>query len=247
MADVRELLPDYVLGLLEAEDQMAVEKAIEASPALQAELEELRATVFRLPDRLKPIAPPPSAWSQIQTRIHPKPNWMRWGAAAAVLALLLLGGWGFQQYQTNRHLQTEQYQIAEWVAIPKAHWRSFGTDKTYGTMIWKDGDCYMVMIEPPPKGKAYQAWGRKDDDIPISLGVFRGRTFQTKYDGYKSVGVSLEPLGGSAKPSHPLGQVSTEKEKSQNAGSMRAVLPKQIYLSELKALLGPSGTNPYCV
>lgn len=248
--DARELLPDYLLGLLEPAEKQVVEQALKGSSGLQTELEELRAILFRMPEQLTPITPPPSSWSKIQARVRPRRDWVRWVAAAAVFALLLAGGFGVNQYLVNRALQAEQTKISEWVAIPKAHWRSFGSnDKTYGTMIWVDGDCYMVMIDPAPRGKVYQVWGRKEDDMPISLGVFQGRTFKTRYLGYKSVGVSLEPPGGSSAPTHPLGRVSTEKEKTEAPKSIRLVKfspESKPYLNELKAVLGPSGTKPYC-
>lgn len=248
--DTRELLPDYLLDLLEPAEKQAVDRALKNSSELQAELEELRAVLFRIPEELTSITPPPSSWGKIQARVSPRRDWIRWVAAAAVLALLLVGAWGFNQYQTIRALQVEQTKIAEWVAIPKAHWRSFGSkDKTYGTMIWIDGDCYMVMVDPAPKGRVYQVWGRKEDDVPISLGIFGGRTFKTKYEGYKSVGVSLEPPGGSPAPTQPLGRVSTIKEKAElpkPTPLLQSKTESSAYLNELKAVLGPSGTNPYC-
>lgn len=207
---VHEQLPDYLLGLLEPQEKTLIEGELEASPELRTELEELRKALFGLPLALVAVAPPPRVWGKVQARTNSRRLWLRVAAAAAVLAILWLGSFSINQYVNYRNLRAEQDKVAQWLAIPKAKWRSFGTEgKIYGTMIWINGRCLVVMKNPPPKGKTYQVWGRKEDNVPISLGVFGNQVFETRYQGFVSMGVSLEPPGGSPKPTMPLGRVPT--------------------------------------
>jgi hypothetical protein len=59
-ADVRELLPLYVLGLLEPDDVAAVERALARDPAMAAELRAYDEAAARLIDQVAPLAPPAS-------------------------------------------------------------------------------------------------------------------------------------------------------------------------------------------
>lgn len=210
MNEVRDLLPDYLLDLLDPAEKARVEASLTSSAELRRELDELRRVLFQIPQSLPPIAPPPGTWSKIHSRTRPAWRWWQFAAAAAVLGVLWLGIFGFNRYSAYRALAAEQAKVAHWLADPGAEWKLLKTaqGKSFGTMLWtKDGRCLMILSEPPPTNKVYQAWGRKSYGDPISLGVFRGRVFETHYDGFAFVGVSLEPPGGSPKPTQPLGRV----------------------------------------
>lgn len=210
MKDLRELLPDYALGLLEGEEKAQLEQALQSSPELQAELSELRAVLYRLPESLPPVAPPPRVWAQVQRRVSRRRDFLRWAAVA--LILLGLGGFGVEQHRHYRALAEEQAKLARWLSDPEVKWQPIQNDQgqAFGTMLWREeGPCLMVMREPPPRGKVYQAWGRKHGAPPVSLGVFTGRVFETNYEGFDLMGISLEPPGGSPEPTQPLGRVPT--------------------------------------
>ncbi len=212
MKDLRELLPDYVLGQLQGEEKTHLEQALQSSPELRQELSELQAVLLRLPESLSPVVPPPRVWAQIQQRAFPRRNFLRWVAVALVLAGLGLGGWGLGQYQRYRALAEEQARVAHWLADPEVKWQFIKNSegKAFGTMLWREeGPCLMVLRDPPPAGRVYQAWGRKEGAEPVSLGVFSGRVFETDYEGFDFMGVSLEPPGGSPQPTQPLGRVPT--------------------------------------
>lgn len=212
MTDLRELLPDYALGLLEGEEKVRLEQALQSSAELRQELAELRVVLLRIPESLRPEVPPPGVWAKIQHKAFPRRNFLRWVAVAAVLIVLGLGGWSLDQYHRYRALAEEHAKVARWLADPEAKWRLIrnAEGKSFGTMLWtEDGRCLMILSEPPPAGKVYQAWGRKTEGDPISLGVFTTRVFETSYEGFAFVGVSLEPPGGSPQPTQPLGRVPT--------------------------------------
>jgi anti-sigma-K factor RskA len=212
MKDLRELLPDYALGLLEGEEKTRLEQALQTSPELQKELAELRAVLFKLPESLPPVTPPRRVWAQVRRRAFPRRDFLRWIAAALVLVGLGWGGWGVEQYHRYRVLAEEQARLARWLSDPEVKWQLIKNDQgqAFGAMLWREeGPCLMVLREPPPPGKVYQAWGRKSGEKPVSLGVFSGRIFETNYEGFDLMGVSLEPPGGSPQPTQPLGRVPT--------------------------------------
>lgn len=211
MKSVRELLPDYALGLLGDEERRRVVGGLGADPELARELEDLERALYRLPESLTPVTPPPGAFARVQRRTSPRPLWLRVAAAAAILALLWLGGFAANQYVQNRALAQEQAKVASWLANPDGEWKLLkdAQGKSFGTVIWlPDGRCLMILSENAPPGKVYQAWGRRGREKPVSLGTFGGRVFETRYKEFEFVGVSLEPPGGSPQPTHPLGRVA---------------------------------------
>lgn len=211
MKNLRELLPDYALDLLGDEERQLLEAQLGADPELHRELEDLQHTLYRLPESLTPVTPPPGVFAKVQRRTSSRRLWLRAAAAAAILALLWLGSFSFNQYVQNRVLAQEQAKVSSWMSNPKAEWRLLkdASGQSFGTMLWlPDGRCLIVLSEVAPQGKVYQAWGRRVGENPISLGTFSGRVFETHYQEFQTMGVSLEPPGGSPQPTHPLGRVA---------------------------------------
>jgi hypothetical protein len=210
MRDLRELLPDYLLGQLSPEETHEVEAWLEASPEARAELKSLESTLFALPEELAPVNPPPRTWGEVRKHLHAKPLGrprLLWVGGIAA-AFLVLAGWGIFSFAGYRALQAEQARVAYWLALP-ADWRLLKNAKGegIGSMIWtEDGGCLIVMRDPPPAGKVYQAWGTQKGR-KVSLGTFRGRVYETSFLGFDRMGVSLEPPGGNPQPTEPLGSI----------------------------------------
>lgn len=68
--DVRDLLVDHALGVLDPEDAARVDAALAGSPALRAEVEALRSALYAVPVALEPEPLAPGAWRGVLTRIH---------------------------------------------------------------------------------------------------------------------------------------------------------------------------------
>ena len=73
-------------------------------------------------------------------------------------------------------------------------------------MFAGDGKALIVPLSDAPNGNTYQAWGRSKG-TPYPLGLTHGKPLVVQYAGFERVGLSLEPPGGSEKPTHPLGSV----------------------------------------
>jgi quercetin dioxygenase-like cupin family protein len=69
--DVRELLPLYVLGLLEPDEAAAVERAVAGDASLAEELASYDLAAAKLIDGLVPVSPPASVRARLMTSVGP--------------------------------------------------------------------------------------------------------------------------------------------------------------------------------
>jgi len=67
---VRELLADYVLGLLEPTEAVRVDDALARSPELRAQADALRTALLALPEALEPVLPAPGSWETLRARVR---------------------------------------------------------------------------------------------------------------------------------------------------------------------------------
>ncbi len=67
--DVRELLPLYALGILEADEAALVERAIASDPGLAAELDACRETVDDLGTLITPVEPSPEVHVRLMASV----------------------------------------------------------------------------------------------------------------------------------------------------------------------------------
>jgi anti-sigma-K factor RskA len=227
----RELLPDYVLGLLSPEETLAVEKYLEGSSSARAELQALQKTLIKLSENA-PMATPQISFQDIQRRlaiakqtesktqpvpVKPnKPFWYKelhdWHnyAVAGSLALAILGlSWGWNARQEAKRIEAENDTLNEWLAYGDLSMVGLRdqADNPIGTVLVSPRDYALFILNtPPPAGKSYQAWGRANGTI-TSLAITENRLIAVKSEGFERIGVSLEPLGGSPQPTQPLGGI----------------------------------------
>lgn len=222
-----DLLPGYVLGDLDGSEADTVETHLAACPACRAEVARLRDALFSLADDLPGAALPDNAWDRIQARrliatpgtsklwqpVGRSPHGQRgrwpWLAAAAVI-VLALGTIGTRLMTAP----SQQATVQQWEARGASRLTlASGDGQAFGTLLVRaDGQALVVLLTPAPDGQVYQAWGRQTDAVqarkPVSLGFTGGTVMQVAWRGYASVGISVEPAGGSPAPTHPLGRVT---------------------------------------
>jgi anti-sigma-K factor RskA len=94
--NLRDLLPLYALGALEADERRDVEAALDGDPALEAELAHWSAQIEALADTVPPVTPSDTTRTRLLTAVPARSKavagsgWMGW---AAVAALTLFSGW----------------------------------------------------------------------------------------------------------------------------------------------------------
>lgn len=230
----RELLPDYVLGLLSPEEASAVEKYLEGSSSARAELESLQKTFVKLSEST-PVATPSTSLQDIQRRLtnvkpsHQQPtpvniaplkttqpwwykelrDWHNYALAASLVLAVIGFSWGYNARQEASRIEAENTTLNEWLAYGDLRMTKLNNESNQqiGTVLVSPRDYALFILDtPPPTGKSYQAWGRVNDTI-TSLAITEKRLIPIQTDGFERVGVSLEPLGGSPQPTNPLGGI----------------------------------------
>lgn len=213
----RDQLLAYALGQLPAAEAAQFEAALEADPALRAELRadldalgllvddldlstvevpedagerllaRVRAERGDAPPPVQPI-PAPEAPAFVPAR---RPAWRLPAAlalaAAVALAFALLS-------------RPEADPAARYAQVPGAVERTVEAGgQTLGRLVrLPDGQVYVHLSRPVPAGRSYQLWQIRDGS-PVSLGTFQEGLLVTLAAG-ATVAVSVEPPGGSPQP-----------------------------------------------
>ncbi|MGI8748862.1 MAG: anti-sigma factor domain-containing protein [Deinococcus sp.] len=218
-----DLLPDYLLGSLERGQQQELETHLLGCAACRAQAGTLRDALFSLADDLPAVPAPPGSWERIQARraesraghtVSPPAGRSSrlplWPLAAAVTLILALGG--YVRFVPVSGQPAAQLSAQHWVA--QGAQRLILTSKNgapYGELFVRaDGRALVILKRRAAAGQVYQAWGRPGNGpragVPTSLGLTDGTVMEVSWQGYDSIGVSIEPTGGSPAPTHPLGR-----------------------------------------
>lgn len=224
-----DLLPDYVLGLLSPQEIQEVERYLASSGAARVELEKLQKTLVQLSESV-PSQTPKSSFEDLQKRLRqPSPalepskpryskqfrEWRNYALAASIALAIIGFSWALQLQKQLGQTRAEQSKVNYWLAHDNVKTVmlspiDYNTDvKNYGSVILlEDGRCLFILRQEPPAGKSYQVWGQTETE-PVSLAISQQRLIEVQYSEYQVIGVSLEPLGGSPKPTQPLSRIST--------------------------------------
>ena len=222
-----ELLPDHVLGSLEPAQEVLVETHLLSCAVCRTEVARLRDALFSLADNLPDTPVPEGSWEKIQARrsvvsaqtsaaqASPPPSILSrrlpvWPLAAAIALIVALGG--YLRLSPAQPVVTAQNSVQSWQQQGARRLTlASKAGVPYGFMYLRpDGRALLVLNKQAAPGQVYQAWGRQASGpragVPTSLGLTDGTVLEVSWRGYDSVGVSTEPTGGSAAPTHPLGR-----------------------------------------
>ncbi len=173
-----------------------------------------RSLAARLPSAKKTIRP---RW-QIQ--------WTFGQSAAAIAFILLLGmnllsffqvrALQLQQADLVRHFEMERTALAM-IASPGAQTLPISSEKVTGSLIVgiekNSGILILSNLPELKEGETYQIWLIKPDQGRVSAGLFEENHennvtivslgSKDSFQGYIGIGVTIEPAGGSDKPTGP--------------------------------------------
>lgn len=145
-----------------------------------------------------------------------------WIAAFAVVVTLGVGVWGGVALRTIDRLTHERQRIAAALNDPSMQRVALfgtpepgGSEVALGTVLRDDGRAVFVLLDAPPRGAVYQAWGHTSnewepggDERLTSLHVSRTPVFEVETGPFAALYLSVEPRGGSDQPTHPVARVS---------------------------------------
>ncbi|MDQ3856395.1 MAG: anti-sigma factor [Chloroflexota bacterium] len=229
--EVQENIPALVLGALDEPDAEAVRQHVSRCAACSSEAGAYSRTTDALNLAVEPVELPQGFHSRLLARATapddvitfptaPKrrPARLPWALAAACLLLALgLGAWS---WRLNTQVRAERAYIAymaQFIARPdvSATRMTASSATTQGRLYAtaKGDRAMLVLADLPalPRGKVYQIWlnapGVKD-----TAGTFEPLADgdacvyvhpRTSLSRYKSIGITIEPKGGSPGPTSP--------------------------------------------
>jgi anti-sigma-K factor RskA len=223
-----DLKDSYVLGALPEEERLEFERYLMAHPDLQAEVEDLGAVAGLLAFSPREQEPPPELRHRIMATVEaeaarPRTSRRSWLAglweavgvrdlALAAAAVLVIGlfSWSMLLQGEVRDLQGRVQDLQSQPQGPQMIALGGGGTKqgARAVLVTLEGDRAVLVAEnmpPVPEGKTYQIWVIKDD-TPQPSGLFEPRgdsiaaVVENPVEGADAVAVTVEPEGGSKKP-----------------------------------------------
>jgi anti-sigma-K factor RskA len=223
-----DLKDAYVLGALPEEEHLEFEQYLVAHPNLQLQIDELATLAGLLALSPREQEPPPELRRRIMgtveaEAIHSRASRRSWLAGlretvgirdlalvGAVILVIGLFSWSMLLQGEVRDLQgrvqnlQSQPQDPQMIALG-----GVGTKQgARAELVTLEGDRAVLMAEnmpPVPEGKTYQIWVIKGD-TPQPSGLFEPKgdsiaaVVEKPVEGADAVAVTVEPEGGSKKP-----------------------------------------------
>jgi anti-sigma-K factor RskA len=230
---LRENIPAYALGALDAEEFAALESHLQTCQACRTELTHYRAVSDGLMAALPPRAPSAALRKRLQSQLpsaqrkaRPRFTWsfVQLTTGAAFVLLLLFNLFSFlqmreiqrQQATLLQQLKTNQFALSM-LAYPETQAFPISGDNLSGSVLLdRDRNTVALVMWHLPEladDQTYQAWLIEPDGDRVSAGVFRPQnttayTTQPIYakqdiSNFTGVGVTIEPAGGSEQPTGP--------------------------------------------
>jgi anti-sigma-K factor RskA len=229
-AEVHTLTGAYVCDALDEQERADFERHLQECAECRAEVAELREVAASLavsvaeppPPGLKAAVEarirvtrqlPPIVTSLAEARARRRPTRLAWAgwAAAAALALVVAGlGWRAidQQHQINT-LSAQSTQLSQLLSAPDAY--SVRVSVTGGgsallvdSRSRNEAAVAFTGLAYLPSNKTYQLWLMQADGTARSVGLMHSDpnspVFVHGLAGEAEVGMTIEPAGGSPKP-----------------------------------------------
>lgn len=225
----------HAVHALDSRDSEALEHAVAASPALQAELTAMQSVLAKLGRGIPQTAPTAALEPRIFKRISaletllgnsqrgipgasladaPRTMWTRpVFATVSLMALALIAFLGLRSNQLEGQLNALKITGVQQTAILSSGSSiqlastASGATPIGQAFLTKDGKIVIALKLPAPAvGKTYQAWFiPKGESAPRPLETFTGALTTSVPSDAAAIAVSLEPSGGSKVPTTVLG------------------------------------------
>lgn len=230
---LRENLPAYALGALDAEDIAALEAHLETCESCRTELAKYRLVSDNLLMATPPRLPSAALRKRLQSRLPSaqKPTRPRFawsfgslGLGAALALLLIVNLLSFTQMRTIQsqqssllqQIKTNQFALSM-LAYPGTRSLPIVAANFSGSVLvdTEHNTAAVITWRLPelPSDQTYQIWLIEPDGHRVSAGLFRPQensTYTTQpvfpkqsLANFVGIGVTVEPAGGSDQPTGP--------------------------------------------
>jgi anti-sigma-K factor RskA len=223
---LRENIPAYALGALDAEEVRALEAHLQTCEACRAELAGYRAISENLLLTVPPRQPSPALRKRLQSRLpsaqsvqkkaQPRFVWSfgQLALGGALVLLFVMNLFSFTQMRAlQRQSQNNQAALAM-LSYPGTEALPINAGQVSGTVLLdKDRNSAAVIAWNLPKlsaAQTYQIWWIEPDGHRVSAGIFRPEPdlpYATQpcfasqsISNFVGLGVTIEPAGGSEQP-----------------------------------------------
>lgn len=225
--DLRELIPAYCLGALDADDRARVERDLPACPELAAEIASYEALAQGLSRSVPLVTPPPELRAALLQAAAvpaaaPRRALRGWALAAAALLLALLTTNLLWFSEVSRLRGTHPADTTQPVflgsgAPDRLELAALDDSDSAANLVWVAGPtgdtwvAWLVARDFPPlaENQVYQVWLTREGEEPLSAGLFTvddggsgALVFEIAepIESFNRVGVTAEPAGGSPGP-----------------------------------------------
>ncbi len=220
--DFHELTAAYALDALDEQDELAYEEHLRGCPQCREDLAAVQDTAGLLAYGTASEVPPPALRERIleqarSERTNVIPFRRRWAlpaaasvAAVAATAAIGLGIWASSlraDLNGEQEARTDLEQVVSVISDPESERISASVGS--GTLVVSStGAAALVLsnLDPAPNGKTYEIWV-SEDRAPKPAGLFQTAGDRTQVVLTRAVPkgatvmVTLEPAGGTTKPS----------------------------------------------
>lgn len=226
--ETEELLPEYVLGALSADEAAGVARHLAGCPAHQVSLDSYQAVCDSLGASVPLVDPPAHLKSRLMARIAPQParlpdqivrrlRWS-WAVAAAVTVLALAFGlWGLWLRGELQGLQAESKSFQAFVAEPDTRMIPLATTRegepAKGILFLSNSQAIIWAIGLPGLSgdQVYECWWIDSAGRRVSGGTFKARGDRVAWmmsmpengKDFHAFGVTLEPDTSDPDPQGP--------------------------------------------
>ena len=226
----QENLSAYALSALDADEAAALRIHLQICDSCRAELAEYQRVSAGLLAALPPKTPRPALKRTLQKRLAARTrpqfkwSWSQFATAGAFVLLIALNVVSISQVYSLKELQAGQSReryaeqtVIAMLAYPGTQSISFNQDGVAGSLLVDRGRNLLAVftwhLPPAPAGKTYRMWlidpqGDRTSggfltpevDQPFSMAVIAS---PQPLMGFVGLGITLEPSGGSPKPTGP--------------------------------------------
>jgi anti-sigma-K factor RskA len=230
---LRENIPAYALGTLDADEIAALEAHLQTCESCRTELANYRAISDNLLMATPPRQPSAALRKKLQSRLpsaqkpaRPRFAWSfgQLAVGGALALLLIMSVFSFvqmraiQNQQTSmlQQLKTSQFALSM-LAYPGTRSLPIVAANFSGSVLvdTEHNTAAVITWRLPelPSDQTYQVWLIEPDGRRVSAGIFRPQpdsTYTTKavfskepLNNFVGIGVTIEPSGGSEQPTGP--------------------------------------------